>query len=112
MRATMNKNQKNVFVINKKLKRKLRKLNITYDEYIKQKSRNKRIDDINKKLKELKKQIHELNIKKKELTDIEIKERLELNKKVNKENKILKERNRNISQKRENRKGKKNNEYV
>ena len=31
----MNKNQNTAVIINKKLKRKLRKLNITYDEYIK-----------------------------------------------------------------------------
>ena len=43
MEATMNKNQENVFVLNKKLKRKLRKLNITYDEYIKRKTINKKI---------------------------------------------------------------------
>ena len=40
---------------NKKLRRKLRKLKITYNEYIKRKNYNKKIDDINKKQKQLKK---------------------------------------------------------
>ena len=49
----------------KKLRRKLRKLNISYDEYIKRKNYNKKIDDINKKQKQLKKEIHKLNLKRK-----------------------------------------------
>ena len=66
-RSSIDPNRSFDVIINKKLKRKLRKLNITYDEYNKRKNYNKKIIEINNNLKNLEEKIKKLDLNKKEL---------------------------------------------